>query len=348
MQLPAAIMSRKKADVGRLGMNPQESTQRPKVIILATGGTIAGVGEEGTSVGYDPGTLTVSDLLSSVPSLEARAQIEAEQVCNVNSDDITASIWLDLARAIESFAQREDVCGIVVTHGTDTMEETAFFLNLVLSTSKPVVITGSMRPSTAISADGPMNILESVAVAAHPSSAGRGVLVQFAGDIYCARSVRKTHTHAVCAMDGGEQGACGAVCDGKVHYFWAPEQPHTTAAEFGVDRMSAMPRVNVIFFSVDASPELVTAAASISDGLVIAGAGAGEFSLGFADAINALSIPVVVSTRVGAGPVPEETLICQKSISAGNLSPQKAAILLRLAIAQGADEDGIRRIFATY
>lgn len=329
-------------------MSQQTCASRPKVVIFATGGTIAGVGEEGASIGYDSGSMTVDDLLRSVPLLGTRADIEARQVCNVNSDDISAKIWIQLAREIEREAAREDVSGIVVTHGTDTMEETAFFLNLVLKTSKPVVITGSMRPATAVSADGPMNILEAVSVAASPASAGKGVLVQFAGSIFSGRSIRKADTHAICAMDGSQDGACGTVCDGRVRYAWAPALPHTAATEFDVSNADDLPCVNVIFFNADASPALVEAAGRISDGLVIAGAGAGEFSLAFKDAIDKLDIPVVVSSRIGFGKVEQETMLCPQTIAAQDLSPQKAAILLRLALMNGASRDEVKRIFETY
>lgn len=329
-------------------MNLQSTAPRPKVVILATGGTIAGVGEEGASIGYDSGSMTVSDLLRSVPLLETRADIEARQVCNVNSDDISAKIWIELAREIEREAAREDVSGIVITHGTDTMEETAFFLNLALNTSKPVVITGSMRPATAVSADGPMNILEAVSVAAHPASAGKGVLVQFAGSIFAGRSIRKADTHAICAMDGSQDGACGSVCDGCVRYTWAPAMPHTFQTEFDVADADDLPTVNVLFFNADASPALVEAAAAISDGLVIAGAGAGEFSLAFKDAIDKLDIPVVVSSRIGYGKVEQGTMLCPQTIAAQDLSPQKAAILLRLALLKGSDREQVKRIFETY
>lgn len=329
-------------------MNPQGITPGRKVIILATGGTIAGVGENGASIGYDSGSMTVESLLACVPLLETRAEIEARQVCNINSDDITAQIWIELAREIERQAAREDVAGIVVTHGTDTMEETAFFLNLVLNTPKPVVITGSMRPATAVSADGPMNILEAVSVAACPSSSGRGVLVQFAGNIYSARNVRKANTHAICAMDGGEAGACGSVCDGKVRFFWNNAFPHTSHTEFDLESIEQLPRVSVLFFHADADPALIKAAASISDGLVIAGAGAGEFSLDFKEELDRVDVPVVISSRICPGRTEQEALLCPHAIASRDLSPQKAAILLRLALLGHSERNEIERIFRTY
>jgi L-asparaginase len=137
-----------------------EVTSKPKVVILATGGTIAGVGEAGKTAGYEPGALTAEELISAVPELEDVADIEAIQICNVNSDDITAEVWLELAKTINEMSADPEVAGFVITHGTDTLEETAYFLNLTVKTEKPVVITGSMRPATSISADGPMNLYQ--------------------------------------------------------------------------------------------------------------------------------------------------------------------------------------------
>ena len=149
-----------------------EAAKKPKIVVLATGGTIAGVGEEGKTAGYKPGSLTAEELLSAVPQLSDVADIEAIQVCNVNSDDMTAEVWLTLANTINEMAADPEVKGFVITHGTDTMEETAYFLNLTVRTDKPVVLTGSMRPATSISADGPMNLYEAVCVAASEEAAG--------------------------------------------------------------------------------------------------------------------------------------------------------------------------------
>ena len=157
-----------------------------KIIVLATGGTIAGVGEAGKTAGYIPGALTADELLFAVPQLAEVAPIEAIQICNVNSDDITDEIWLTLANKINELAADPDVKGFVITHGTDTMEETAYFLNLTVKTDKPVVLTGSMRPATSISADGPMNLYEAVCVAASDEAVGKGVLSVFSDRIFAA------------------------------------------------------------------------------------------------------------------------------------------------------------------
>ena len=150
-----------------------------KVVILGTGGTIAGVGVPGLTTGYFSGGMDIESLITGVPGLKKLAWLVGEQIANVNSDDITQEDWLRLTRRINELARREDIAGFVITHGTDTLEETAFFLNLTVKTRKPVVITGAMRPATALSPDGPFNLYQAVALAASPEAAGKGVLAVF-------------------------------------------------------------------------------------------------------------------------------------------------------------------------
>ena len=321
---------------------------RKKVIILATGGTIAGIGEEGKIAGYQSGTLTADELIKTIPEIMDIADIETIQVCNVNSDDITSEIWIELANTINSLARKRNVAGFVITHGTDTMEETAYFLNLTVKTRKPVVLTGSMRPSTAISADGPMNMYEAVCVAASREAIGHGVLVVFSDRIFSARFVSKTSTYHVTAIASGEMGAIGVIADGKVQIYETPNKRHTVSTEFFVSGMTRLPKVAVIYFSVDADPDIIRYAADNSQGMVIAGAGAGEFSEKFKTEIEKLSIPVVVSSRIDDGIILPENLLCENTVAANNLSPQKAAVLLRLAIAKGTDMEKLRRYYEIY
>ena len=319
-----------------------------KVVVLATGGTIAGVGETGKTAGYKPGSLTAEELLSAVPELAEVADIEAIQVCNVNSDDITAEIWLTLANTINEMASDPDVKGFVITHGTDTMEESAYFLNLTVKTDKPVVLTGSMRPATSISADGPMNLYEAVCVAASDEAVGKGVLIVFADRIYAARSVTKTSTYNVMAISAGEMGSIGVVRDGAIYMYESPMKDHTISTEFEVEGLSTLPSVSILYFSVDADPALLLFAAEHSDGLVIAGAGAGEFSEKWIEIINGLSIPVVISSRIDDGVITKDNLLCDNTIAANNLSPQKAAILLRLALTGDISQERLEKIFQQY
>ena len=321
---------------------------RKKVVILATGGTIAGVGATAKTAGYRPGSLTADTLLRGIPEVAEVAEIKAVQVCNINSDDITDAIWLDLAQTINSMAQDGDVAGFVITHGTDTLEETAYFLNLTVKTSKPVVLTGSMRPSTSISADGPMNLYQAVCVASSDAASGKGVLVVFSDRIYSARSVTKTSTYHVTAIAAGEMGAIGVVRDGKVYMYETPGKRHTADTEFDISGLKALPKVSILYFAVDADPELLRFAASRSSGIVIAGAGAGEFSEKYKQVIAGLSVPVVVSSRIDDGIIIPDNLLCENTVAADNLSPQKAAILLRLALTRTADLDLIREMFTVY
>ena len=324
------------------------SQSKPKIVVLATGGTIAGVGEEGKTAGYKPGSLTAEELLSAVPQLSEVADIEAIQVCNVNSDDMTAETWLTLAHTINEMAADPDVKGFVVTHGTDTMEETAYFLNLTVRTDKPVVLTGSMRPATSISADGPMNLYESVCVAASEEAVGQGVLIVFSDRIYAARSVTKTSTYSVMAIAAGETGSIGVVRDGMVFLYENPSKRHTVGSEFDVSGLETLPKVSILYFSVDADPALLAFAAEHSDGLVIAGAGAGEFSEKWIEIINGLTIPVVISSRIDDGVITRDNLLCQNTVAANNLSPQKAAILLRLALTDEVSQERLEELFLQY
>ncbi|HZX74273.1 MAG TPA: asparaginase, partial [Cyclobacteriaceae bacterium] len=172
----------------------QAQTQLPRVIILATGGTIAGAGASADRAGYTAGKIPIDDLIGTIPSVKKIATITGEQIASVGSQDMTVEIWKKLAiRANEIFAKNE-ADAIVVTHGTDTQEETAYFLDLVIPSDKPVVLTGSMRPATAISADGPKNLYDAITVAINPATKGRGVLVSFNEGIYDAREVMKMST----------------------------------------------------------------------------------------------------------------------------------------------------------
>ena len=228
------------------------------------------------------------------------------------------------------------------------MEETAYFLNLTVKTDKPVVLTGSMRPATSISADGPMNLYEAVCVAASDEAVGKGVLIVFSDRIYAARSVTKTSTYNVMAISAGEMGAIGVVRDGTVFLYENPTKAHTTETEFDIAGLSTLPRVSILYFSVDADPELLRFAAERSDGLVIAGAGAGEFSEAWIDIINGLSIPVVISSRIDDGVITKDNLLCGNTVAANNLSPQKAAILLRLALTGDASQETLEKLFLQY
>jgi len=319
-----------------------------KIILLATGGTIAGVGEPGKTAGYVPGTLAAQDLVMNIPGIRDVAELEVYQICNVNSDDITGSIWITLAARINEMAEDPSVDGFVITHGTDTLEETAYFLNLTVKTHKSVVITGSMRPSSGLSPDGPINLYDAICVASSDMAKGKGVLAVFSGCIYSARFVIKSSTYHIAAIGAGERGAMGVVRDGKVYIYGFPVKAHTLSTEFDLKNIRELPGVSVLYFSVDADPALITFAASRAGGLVIAGAGAGEFSLAFKEEIEKLAVPVVISSRVNEGIIMPENLLCKNTVAANDLSPAKAAVLLRLALAHKVDRHRLQEIYDRY
>lgn len=325
-----------------------KAKEKKTVVILATGGTIAGTGEVGKTAGYQPGSMSAQEMISEVPLINDVADIRAIQVCNVNSDDVTDKVWIKLARTINEMSADEDVAGFVITHGTDTLEETAYFLNLVVKTSKPVVLTGSMRPASAISADGPMNLYEAVCVAASDAAKNHGVLVVFSDRIFSARSVAKTSTYHVMAISAGEMGAIGLIRDGNVFLYETPDKIHTVSSEFDVSGLDSLPKVSILFFAVDADPMLLKYAAEISEGIVIAGAGAGEFSDEYKKVIEKIDIPVVVSSRIEDGIIIPENLLCKNTVASDNLSPQKAAILLRLALTKNIGRDRLQEIYSKY
>ncbi len=323
-----------------------------KVVILATGGTIAGRGEKGRGTNYRSGEIGVEELLASVPELKRLAELEYHQVANVNSDDISAAHWLALERIIWERSQDPAVAGFVITHGTDTLEETAFFLHLTVKTEKPVVLTGSMRPATATSPDGPANLYAAVVTALSPEAVGQGVLVVFAERIYSAREVQKVSTFALEAFAGRDYGCLGYVLEDRAVLV---QQNHKPGPEkvFDVSTLTALPPVNVLYFTVDADPALLLYAAGISRGLVLAGGGNGNYSLRWKEAVEKLAVkdfPVVRCSLTGNGPITQDDGFDSSPnvIRGGNLPPAKARILLQLALTQSSSLEALREAFARW
>src|SRR5688572_16898584 len=205
--------------------------KKPKIVILATGGTIAGAALKPTDPGYQSGAVGVDILIAAVPQLKEIAEVTGEQIASIGSQDMNDEVWLKLAKRTNELLAG-DTAGVVVTHGTDTIEETSYFLNLVVKSDKPVVITGSMRPSTAMSADGPLNIYNAVAIAADPTAKGRGVLVAVDDDIHSGHDIIKSHTTDVATMTSGEAGLVGATLFGKNVWYRSPNCVHTSKSEF--------------------------------------------------------------------------------------------------------------------
>src|SRR6187401_2445784 len=252
--------------------------KKPTVMILATGGTIAGAAASGTQAGYTSGAVTIDAMVAGVPGIADLATIKGEQISNVGSQDMSFQILLTVAKRINDLAKGNTYDGFVITHGTDTLEESAFFLNLTVKTDKPVVLVGSMRPSTAVSADGPLNLYNAVGVAIDPQAKGRGVLVVMNDWIHGAHSLTKTSTTAVQTFMSPVRGLVGVAAYGKNDFYTKPSWKHTLQSEFDVSKVTALPRVDIIFASVDMSPDLITASANGAKGMVIAGVGNGNMN----------------------------------------------------------------------
>lgn len=331
------------------------ASERPRVLILGTGGTIAGSAGSSTQLTeYKAGEVAVADLISAVPAIADIADISGEQICNIPSTSITTEIWRDLAIRCDRALNDEGFSGVVITHGTDTLDETAWFLDLVLTTDKPVVMVGSMRPSTAISSDGPLNLLNAVGVAADPSSRGHGVTIVMNDMINAARDVIKTNTLRVETFQTRDFGALGLVIAQKPLWYREPVRLHTHKTEFSVGPDFSLPRVDIIFAAInDSSDELFRASASQgARGIVLSCPGNGSVPPKLRDAIAEAgeSGPVVVRTsRVGSGLVtPSERDKEVRVLTGDTLTAQKARILLQLALTKTADRGEIRRMFERY
>src|SRR3954463_8549158 len=285
----------------------QVNAQLPRVIILATGGTIAGAGTSSDRAGYTAGKIPIEDLVGSIPTVKKIANITGEQVASVGSQDMTTDIWKKLAvRANEIFAKNE-ADAIVVTHGTDTQEETGYFLDLLISSKKPVVLTGSMRPATAISADGPKNLYDAITVAVNQKSVGRGVLISFNEGIFDAREVMKLSTTKVNAFGSPNSGPIGQVYDGKVEYYSTSMREVNVNTPFVVKADTKLPRVDIVYMYADApSDQIDMLIGKKVDGIVIAGVGNGNFNKAYMDAVKrAINAGVVVcrASRTPSGRV---------------------------------------------
>src|SRR4051794_19677908 len=221
-----------------------QSLALPRIIILATGGTIAGAGTASDRAGYTAGKIPIDDLIGSIPTVKKIADITGEQIASVGSQDMTIDIWKKLAMRINEIAKNKEATGIVVTHGTDTQEETGYFLDLVCTTDIPVVLTGSMRPATAISADGPKNLYDAITIAANPDSKGRGVLISFNEGIFDARDVMKLSTTKTNAFGSPNTGPVGQAYDGKVEYYLRSEREVKPANPIMIKADTKFPRVD--------------------------------------------------------------------------------------------------------
>ncbi|MCE5220667.1 MAG: asparaginase [Clostridium sp.] len=330
-----------------------KNSELKNIVILATGGTIAGTGETGKTTNYKAGDLDIQTLIDSVSNLDKIANIYGEQIANVDSNDITINHWLTLANRINELSKQKDIDGFVITHGTDTLEETAYFLDLTVKTNKPVVLTGAMRPSTATSADGPLNLYQAVALAASDLSKGQGSMVVFADGIYSGRNVQKVNTFKTNAFNSIDFGCLGYMRDNTPYFFNKSTKLHTVDSQFDISVLTKLPEVSIAYFNIGADPLIIDYLAQKSEGLVIAGAGCGTFSSAWLKKIKALEdkgIPVVRSSRIGSGIILKDFSIDKSSncIPSNTLAPPKARILLSLALTKTKDYSEIEKIFVEY
>ena len=327
----------------------------PTVVVLATGGTIAGAAGSDVQAAYKSGQVGVDQLLAAVPQAKKLANLRGEQISNIGSQDMNDEVWLKLARRVNEIAAMNDVSGIVITHGTDTIEETAYFLNLVVKSRKPVVLTAAMRPSTALSADGPLNFFNAVAVAANKDAAGRGVLVVVNDWIHGGSSLTKTSTTAVQTFLSPIRGLIGTVAYGEAEFYRGPVGRNTVDSEFSLNGVSTLPRVDIIMAYENMDGALINAAvASGARGLVIAGVGNGNMTKAAVDALTAQAkkgIVCVRSSRVPTGRVGRNVEVNDDElglVASLELNPQKARVLLRLALTKTQDSKQIQRYFDEY
>lgn len=329
---------------------------KPIVYVLSTGGTIAGSGSSATDLSnYKSGSILGEQLVKAVPQISAIADVRVEQVINTNSSYITIANWLTLAKRINAIIKDTPaVAGIVITSGTNTLEETAYFLNLTVRSDTPVVVVGAMRPATAISADGPLNLLNAVRTAISPEARGKGALIVMNDEINGARDTTKTNTLRVETFKSPEFGILGYVDEDQVAFYRSSTKRHTRNSEFDVTNLTTLPKVEILYSYIDPDSTLIDAAVKAgASGLVFAGTGNGKLSNMQEDALKRLpegTRPVIVrSSRTGNGRViATAEYEALGVIPSDTLNPQKARILLMLALTRTKDPKELRRIFAEY
>ena len=329
--------------------------QKPNVYILATGGTIAGTGKSATASGYTAGQVAIQSLIDAVPQMQDVANVTGEQVVNIGSQDMNDQVWLTLAKRINELLAQSNVDGIVITHGTDTMEETAYFLNLTVKSDKPVVLTGAMRPSTAMSADGPLNLYNSVVTAADPSSKGRGVMIVMNGLILGAHSTQKMNTTDVQTFQAPDAGPLGYVYNSKPYYNMQTLKKHTTESVFDVTNLTSLPKVGIVYAYSNVEADVMNPFLTNGyQGVIHAGLGNGNYHKNiFPKLLEArkLGIIVVRSSRVPTGPTTlydEVDDAKYQFVASWELNPQKARVLLMLALTRTKDWQQIQTYFEEY
>jgi len=330
----------------------------PRVALIITGGTIDSVGKDRLDLAWyiEAGKrLKDGEILEMLPELKQIAEVTEVPFRRLPSHALVDKDWLDLVRTIHTIFDEDKADGVVITHGTNTIEETAYFLNLVLKTEKPVVVVGSMRPSSAISADGYLNLVNAIKVAADPNSKGRGCLLVMNDTIYNGRDVTKNATYRVEAFQSRDLGPLGfADGDGKIVFYHEPVRKHTVQTEFDVRNLESLPRVDVVVSYVGADGTMIEAAAKAgAKGIVSAGTGAGRPTpaedAAFDKCFKETGMLMCLSSRVASGRVVRSPGLTKRGfVASDNLPPWKARLLLSLALTKTTNADEIQKMFDTY
>jgi glutamin-(asparagin-)ase len=325
------------------------------VVIIGTGGTIAGAGASATNTSaYKSAVVPVDAIIEAVPAIKQVANVRGEQVFQIGSESFNDERLITLAKRVSELVKRTDVDGVVITHGTDTIEETAYFLNLTIHSTKPVVIVGSMRPGTALSADGALNLYSAVLVAANPVSAAKGVLVVMNDEIHSGRDVSKTNTFKLETFKS-PYGPLGYVVEGQAQYYRLPARAHTVNSEFDIDQISALPKVGIAYAYGNVDRVAVDAiVAGGAKALIYAATGNGsvsEFMVPALQDARGKGVQVLRASRTGSGVVVrngEQPDDKYDWIVAGDQNPQKARILMALALTKTNDPKALQQIFWKY
>jgi glutamin-(asparagin-)ase len=327
----------------------------PNIVVVGTGGTIAGQGQSATNTSsYSAARVKVDELVKAIPELGKIANIRSEQVAQIGSKSMTDAIMLKTAKRVNELLQQSDVDGVVVTHGTDTLEETSYLLNLTIKSDKPVVFAGAMRPSTALSADGPLNIYNAVVLAGAKEAIGKGVLVSMDDNIFTARDIIKTNTFKTDTFRS-PYGPLGYVVEGRAFFYRSPARPHTTRSEFDITKVDSLPKVDIVYGYANIDRTAYDAFVKVGAKAIInAGTGNANFSNDILQALldaRRAGVFVVRASRVGSGTqyrsdYPDD----EKNgfINADDESPQHARILMALALTKTTDLKELREIFRKY
>ncbi len=324
------------------------------IVVLATGGTIAGKAKN-TDGEYKAGTLGVGELLKAIPELKNLANIKTKQVANIGSQDLDIETLLHLAKQAQKELDKDEVDGVLILHGSDTLEESAYFLNLVLKTKKPVVFTASMRSGGAMSGDGDMNIFNALSVAVSKKARKKGVLVVLNDEIHHSSEVSKTNTTALNAFASPNTGKIGSVNFGEVRFFVKSLKKHTYKSRFNISYIDDLPRVDILYSHFDDTSLFVRASVAIgARGLVHAGLGNGNIyhkTLSILKEAEKKGVIIVRSSRTGSGIVTSKGELDDKKlgfISSNWLNPQKARVLLMLCLAYKLNKKQIKKVFSRY